>query len=320
MNLIKVSIFFVIITMPFMLTSYTSARNLQSKAQLSQYYQNIVNNATDDAASVIRTSSDRTASGGEALEIDAEEVTKAFLDIYCGGFNAFTVTDRTRVSQYIMAVLILDYDGFYIYGAREVFDGSGQRKIQPILSEKQPFAYNDGAYSYQVTMGTSLTVIDNATLSRYDGEWSILASYHGAGTFESFEEWRNQIINTSVTNALEQTVTLHNRYTAELGCIYDFYLPLGEDNRLTTVTNEVGIIAFVQGQPLGGGEYLEMMALGQGAVVKEKPVDGYVDVAGQLYYCAEATVHVHTDTLHKILSSGEAAALEGYYPCYMLGK
>ena len=319
MNLTRIALVFVLISVPFMMISHIRTEALQKSLQTTWQYKRIINNAVDDGAQTLRRTAVAGAPGDMEIAVDPEEVVASFLASYHYGFNASSDTDRVRLDHHLTALLITDYDGFYIYGVREVFTKGGNRVLTHVLSEKQAYVYEDSSHLIHLTLGDRLRILDKHLMTEMEGIYAELALLPASVPSLGYELWRQQVVTRSLVEALERTVSLHNRYGRDLGLTYEFHLPLGSEDALAQSVKGPGVYAFVQGQPLGGGRYLEWMAFGQGSISLAEGVTGYKDSAGNLYYCDSSCSPTVTDPEVKKFSSGREAASEGFYPCYILG-
>lgn len=322
MNLTRMALIFLLITIPFMMISYMDTLALQKSEQAKQQYTELINNAINDGAIALQQTTEYIDSDGsnKHIYIDVEGVVDTVLNSYHYGFNAISPSDYIRLDQHLLALVIIGYDGFYIYGTREVTDPSGNKVLGPIISEKYFYTYEDSDYRMQVTLDDYVTVLDKHTLIESKGVIGEISALPTGITALAYEEQRLKVIRDTIASELSYTVSYHNRYTESLGVIYEFYLPLGNNNAWAGDIEDVGVMAFFQGHPLGGGQTLEMMAFSQGEVMLQDRVVGYIDVSGNPYYCDGTCTHVITDPEVKVFASAREAAMEGFYPCHMVGK
>lgn len=316
MNLTRLAILFVLITFPFTVISYVDVLALQKEAQLEIQYRHIINNAVSDARVALKQSANYRSEEGDAqvVTIDAEAVVQSFLETYHLGFNAHSRQDEIKVDQHILGLLVVAYDGYYIYGTQEVTDSDGNVVTRPVLSEKKPYLFEGANHVVQCTLGQEVTVINRLTWAIESGPVDGLSDLPPEITLSDFSDFRQGVITDVLTASMEQTVNVHNAYVAQLGMAYDFYLPRGEGSSLRQSISEVGLMVFVQGHPLGKGKYLDMTSFSQGQLKSEDKVTGYKDGSGQLYYCSDEH-HGHSDSVIKIFSNAREAAGEGYWPC-----
>ncbi len=319
MNLTRISLVFILIVLPFMFVSYGDAWALQKREQVRQQSTLIINNACSDGTTTLKTTATRI-DGEKQLMLNAQEVVHSFLTSYHYGFNALGKGDKIKLDQHLLALVVIGYDGFYVYGTKEVTEPSGQVVKRPILSEKIPYVHEDSEYLLKVTLDNYVTVLQKSTLKESRGDIGSVSMLPRGITPSDYKEIRQRIIRDRVTEALRQTTSVHSRYAADLGMSYDFYVPLGKGDSWSNALEDVGLMVFVQGYPLGNGQYLDMMTFNQGNILVQKRTTGYMDSSGEFYYCSDDCTHPKADPEIKVFANDEEAAMEGYYPCHMLNK
>lgn len=320
MNLTRIALIFALIALPFSVITYISTLSIQQQEQVEMQYRSVINNAVKDGVVALKQSAKNVDAGHDtkAVKVNPQEVVTTFLAAYHYGFNAKSVTDRTRLNQYVLALVVLDYDGFYLYSTKAVTNPSGKQVLKPMLSEKMPYLYEENGYALKATLGDEVTVLNTGLWTETQGDISTLQDLPPDIDAMDYGVKRQQIIRDSLTDALETAVNNHNLYGAQLGGSYEFYLPLGDGSAITQSVNDVGIMVFIQGYPMGGGRYLDMNTFAKGRILQTKSLPGYRDGGGNLYYCDEG--HSHGDTQIKTFSSAEEAAREGFWPCHYVGK
>lgn len=322
MNLTRLAIIFALITIPFSVITYVTTLAIQQEEQIEVQYRTVINNAVKDGTVMVKLSAEGVSGtgGSKAISINPEEVVEAFLASYHYGFNAKSITDRVRLNQYVMAILVLDYDGFFIYGTREVQEPSGSRVLKHVLSEKKPYLYEEGDYVVKVNLGDHVSVLNTSVWTEELGPIDDILDLPPEIDPLDYDDFRQRVIKDSLEAALAEGVNGHNRYADQLGVTYDFYLPLGDGSALSKSVKDVGMMVFVQGYPMGGGRYLDMSSFATGNILARKVIPGYQDGSGDLYYCEGGHSHSITDTQVRTFGSPEEAASEGYWPCHLLGK
>ncbi len=311
-----------LITFPLTIISYVDVLALQKQEQLEVQYRHIINNAVKDGTVALKMTADYGSDHGDsvAVAIDAEEVIQSFLATYHLGFNAHSKEDKIRTDQHILGLIVVAYDGYYVYGTRKVTDATGSIIRRPILSEKKPYLFEGANHSVRLTLGDDVTVINKTTWVVESKAIDTIVDLPPEIVLGDFSEFRQRVITNVMIDSLNQTVNVHNAYATQLGMTFDFYVPLGEGSALRQSITDVGLMVFVQGHPLGRGKYLDMTSFNQGQIVSRKSVPGYQDGVGNLYYCTDSVSHVHGDPVLKTFSGAEEAASEGYWSCHHLGK
>lgn len=346
MNLTKFAVLFVIISLPFYFISNMSIREIDQRMQLENNYRRIVTNAVDDGSLALRLYAKESYddSAKKQIKVDAQEVMNAFLSSYEYGCKAIGESDKIRVHQSILAVVIVAYDGYYIYSTNEVIDQvSGAVSYRQVLSEKTPYIYREGAQSVRMTLDHQVSVIrrgidpiDGALWPEVTGtiEETRVADCLPAGlTITNYDSVRTYTITSAIEEALELATRQHNAYTGLMGMSYQFHLPVYDNDQMGRNLQDVGLIAFVQGQAVGKGHYLEMTSFNQSSVLVGDRYRGYeeVDPSGgpsTFYFCHDHCSHDHKNTkdpsrtnqLVEVFATKEEAASQGFWPCKYIGK
>ncbi len=168
MNLTKFAIVFVIISLPFYFISDLGIRQIAHAKMLRDQYETIINNAIDDGTMALKlyTEESHDDASRKDIDVDVEEVVNAFLESYHRGFNTGSELDEIHVDRYILALIVVVYDGYYIYGTKEVEDMvSGDTHYRQLLSDKKAFLYRDGDYSIRMTLDDYVTVLNTDPLA-----------------------------------------------------------------------------------------------------------------------------------------------------------
>lgn len=282
--------------------------------------------------------------------------------------SGVTKNAKVEIENYIPAIILVGYDGFYIYSAELIDD-----EIKYVFKPKIPYTYEENDMIINFTLDNYVTIYNK---SMYVPESSrVYEGYlHNAGTYESdredydgytreqllqstnnlsliidkfdiynfpaflkgaditndykFDEKGNMIADASdfhkkrretivnlITQALTEEVNEHNRYATMLGVEYVFSIPeISKDEWINSI-DDVSILAFIQGIPIGIDEYYNNYALGGTRIVRAKDI--YVaKVDGIMCYHKETCEHVQDfGNVEEILLSKEEAAEKGYYWC-----
>lgn len=153
------AIIFIIIMLPLSIV----CRNIISKKNLNlrdeTRYNNIIDNATYDAVSQILEVSEELGYG-KNIPI-TENVAMAAIDRFFNTLNVNfnlpinDVTGQNYFNQYIPAVIIVGYDGIYVYSCEETANGF-QFKLKPKIP-----------YSYTHVFSNGQTMLMNFTLDNF---------------------------------------------------------------------------------------------------------------------------------------------------------
>lgn len=310
---------------------------------------NAIDTATNDAIDQIITANgagfDYDSEFGDVINITpalAQEAINTFFSTMAINFNlSFKDTDSVSVygdstesyiqnyfSTYIPAVVVIAYDGFYVYGQQQSESGYYGYK----LSTKIPYTYTstDG-YTVGYTLGediylyidgvcysgrlegNTLSEIESAYNADFGGEsydtstvasltnnmseilyslktkdrktignellptssdTNFLQDYQKDNknnyTVGKFHENRRKVIIQIISDTLKEQMNIQNHYADLVGCTYDFGLPeISEDDWINSI-DDISIMSFVQGIPVGTADstYYNSYALGGSRIVE----------------------------------------------------
>lgn len=307
---------------------------------------NAIDTATNDAIDQIIAVSgfDYDNEFGNVINITpalAQESINTFFSTMAINYNLpFKTSDKVSVygdstgsyiqnyfSTYIPAVVVIAYDGFYVYGQQQ--DSNGYYGYK--LSTKIPYTYTssngytigytlgediylyiDGACYSGRLQGNTLKEIEKAynidfsdgnydtsavasltnnmseilySLAKKDGktignellptssDTNFLQDYQKDNknnyTVGKFHENRRKVIIQIISDTLKEQMNIQNHYADLVGCTYDFGLPeISEDDWINSI-DDISIMSFVQGIPVGNadGIYYNSYALGGSRIV-----------------------------------------------------
>lgn len=310
---------------------------------------NAIDTATNDAIDQIITANgagfEYDSEFGDVINITpalAQEAINTFFSTMAINFNlSFKDTDNVSAygdstesyiqnyfSTYIPAVIVIAYDGFYVYGQRQNENGYYGYK----LSTKIPYTYTStdgytvgytlgediylyidgvcysgrlqgntlseiesaysadfGSESYDTSTVASLTnnmseilyslktkdrkTIGNELLPT-SGDTNFLQDYQKDNknnyTVGKFHENRRKVIIQIISDTLKEQMNIQNHYADLVGCTYDFGLPeISEDDWINSI-DDISIMSFVQGIPVGTADstYYNSYALGGSRIVE----------------------------------------------------
>ena len=87
-------------------------------------------------------------------------------------------------------------------------------------------------------------------------------------TVSAFNIKRREVIINTIVTTLDEKINNHNRYADMMGVTYDFYLPEIDDAEWINAVDDVSVMAFMQGIPIGTDSYYNSFALGGSRIVK----------------------------------------------------
>lgn len=223
---------------------------------------------------------------------------------------------QKHLMTYIPAVLVIDYDGYWIYAILEYEKSNGEIVYQHSWRSKKPYAYSDqNGNTINFTLDSYIRAYDSQErewIAGYQSDLQNISNISLLKDEKSFEEQRRSTIISSIQNDLAYFINKHNEYATRYGISYTFKLPLIDQEEWTNSINDIGMVAFIQGIPIGE-KFYNNYAFASGRLIKKKEIYGAIDDAtGYKYYFNNSCNFPYR--IEEVFSSEKEAAAEGYYP------
>lgn len=355
MRIIEWAIIFVLLSFPFFWVSSLRADNRMQTVVLEQRYNAVLRTAAQDGAAVLGGNElPRYEAGypsGKFFRVDQEAGLEALLHTLYVNFHVEDdpVGQRTLLT-YIPAIAVIDYDGYYLYGAQDWVEdneanneGKNEGRISYGWYPKKPYVYTDAAgLGYSFTLDGGFTVFDRSAgtfqSSRYEdiadeniGDEDItnedvvdediadedvvdeIAGNEGKlfSNKEQLEAVRRTAIVQSIERDLQDLIARHNELAAQIGVNYVFTLPVIGGEDWNNTIDDSGMLVFLQGIPIGD-RYYNNFAFGGGRLQKREPVFGGVNRQTGVKYAYPEGCMGDYKTEETFANEREAAA-KGYF-------
>lgn len=401
MKLQHYAIVFLIIILPFSIMCRSKMTNYGLMLKDQVRLNNVIDSATQDALDMLIELNDefQMLYFNERFDITqtlAKESVKSFFQTMAINFNMPYVEGSTEsyFSMYVPAIVIIGYDGFFIYSVNESASGFAYQ-----MSPKIPYAYFDEESGTLVhfTLGNYVTLFTNSmvyqgeltcdygdeALKKYqefedgfDGygltseelmtyiadlttDMSVIIEaldqcYPTTDLFPSFlkaqgnsgdpsiipltrdydrtdtppskfHEIRRQTIIKLISDTLREEINEHNTYAKMFGSNYSFALPEIAGDEWRNSINDISVMSFIQGMPIGTNQYYNNYALSGSRIIQSDYYYGTrenVSGTDKTYYHSYdcpliADFHTGDSDCHvdNIFITREQAAENGYYPC-----
>lgn len=314
MKLIDLIIIFVLITMPFQMLEELKSDYIDQAAFKRIEMNRIIDTAAIDGAAVLIKSSDK-----EHIEIDKDKCISTFYNTLLINLNILDDDyAKAKIMAFIPVIAIVDYDGFYLLTQETYKDETGYEEIKPIWQPKEYYTYKSGQYVYGFTLDDEVTIFDTSNKKLYKGKQKDLKNVISADLLQDeviFDQVRRRTIIEALQNKISYYMNHHNEIAKEYGVTYKFSLPTIENDDWARTVDDIGILAFFQGMPIGiDGKYYNCYALGGAQVMKSDRYYVQVDTGSGLPYYHREDCPLLTDK-SRSYNSPEQCALEGAFPC-----
>ncbi|MCJ8012530.1 hypothetical protein MUG84_12395 [Paenibacillus sp. KQZ6P-2] len=320
MKITDFSIVFAVIFVPLFLLSGFQVRDQQTVQYLEMKYVTALRTAVQDGASVLNTNEKQEWETGygssKFFRADKELAVAIFYrSLYANLGIEEDISAQQALDYYIPAIAVVDYDGYYIYADEEFKGKDNETLIKHIWSPKKPYTYSDDSGNLvRFTLDNAVEVYDHHSSNWIQGLQRELKDSTGVPLIaqsELFEQVRRSTIVRTIEDDLANVINRHNEYAAKNGVSYDFTLPSITGEEWNNSINDIGLIAFIQGIPVGK-DYINNYALGGGRLVKKPDIYAGSDpVTGIRYFergnCRSGLI------VEETFSSAREATANGYF-------
>lgn len=309
----------VLILLPFFVIQQIELETQRKTLLTELRYDAALDAAVDDAARALVINADQQQEAqyesDKRIAVNKEEAIATFYrTLYMNFGIAGDTIAQGVLNRYIPTVIIIGYDGFTVYAEEEFVNASGETEMRPVWGPKKPYAYVDRAgNSLSFTLDEHVLAYEAASRTWHEGLRSDLrqeAAIPLLGDPAGFEQIRRSTIVNAIQEELAYRINRHNEYAARNGVAYTFTLPMISEDEWANTINDIGVMAFVQGVPMGSKVY-NNYALGGSRVLKKPVIVGAKKDGMKVYY--RRTCH-YPYPIEETFSSEKAAALKGYMP------
>jgi hypothetical protein len=320
MKITRFVIIFCLILLPFFIVNNINISHNRKHQILETRYNHAIDTATQDAAKALITNASQSAEAQyefqKRLRINKEEAAQTFFNSLYLNFNVFNdPVGQGVIQNYVPIILIVGYDGYYVYYMDEYTNAIGQKELKHVWSPKKPYAHADqNGNTFAFTLDDFVTVNRNADQKWFEGFRGEIASTAGISLLndaQTFDQVRRASIVNAIQKDLEYYINKYNNYAKRIGVAYTFTLPLISQEQWNNTVNDVGVLSFVQGIPMGE-KYYNNYALGGSRLVKKPVYNGIIANGRKYYYSTNSCTSTFTTV--EIFTTEKDAASSGYIP------
>lgn len=324
MKIIDWAIIFVLLVSPALWLGSLHTDHIREMNRLNIRYTTALKTSVQDGGQALNRNElqrfENSYGSDKWMRADKEQALAAFLQTLYVNFGvADDLVGQQALLAFIPAVVVMDYDGYYVYAARLGPDYDQESSLMHRWGDKKPYVYADaGGNSIAFTLDRYITVYDAAENRWLSGRQDELKDQTIIPLLQDdseFEAVRRSAIVHSIEQDLEQAIQLHNDHAARQGIHYTFTLPTISQEEWSNTLDDVGILAFLQGIPVGD-RYYNNYALGGGRLIRSQAILGFADsVTGMKYYERESCDPVANRRyqIQEVFASEQAAAAKGYF-------
>lgn len=328
MRITDLAILFIAIFFPFFILINMHAENMTDSVFVEMKYSAGLRAAVQDGGEMLNVNETQSEEAGydslKRFRADKERALYTFSNtLYINMGIQEDPEAQAALWWYIPALAIVDYDGYYIFAMQTYSGADGEEVYHHVWSPKIPYAYSDGeGNSIHFTLDNQVEVFNGSRRLWYSGLQAELAGGTGVSLIDHSENFE-EIRRITIVNAIQEDLTLHinrhNTLAMQNGISYRFSYPLIPQEDWVNTIDDIGMMAFVQGIPIGD-RYYNNYALGGGRMVKSPLYYGGVETSTGMKYVYRSTCAYPYDVREVFSDRKEAAAL-GYreQSCYNEG-
>ncbi|WP_322906725.1 hypothetical protein [Paenibacillus campi] len=320
MKIINWAVIFVLILLFVFVINSLDQQNNRVNLQLQIRYNKAVDTATQDAANALMNNTSQPQESQyestKQTRINKEAAADTFLRTMYLNFNvAHDHIGQQVLNGYIPALIVIGYDGYYIYQFESYRNEAGETEFRHVWSPKKTYTYTDQQHNiYAFTLDDYVTIrlaADGKWLHGFRSELQEQAQMKLLDDEHTFDAIRRTTIVNALQNDLAHTINRYNADAKRYGVSYTFTVPYIPQQDWNNTINDAGVLAFVQGIPLGT-QYYNNYALGGAKIVKTDTFTGIVAEGRKYYFSTRSCQSPYAAA--EMFTSAKEAAEKGYFP------
>jgi hypothetical protein len=323
--MINWGIVLVLILLPFFVVNRLEVKAQRMTLLAELRYDAALDAAVDDAAQALLVNVDQQQEARydsvKRVRVNKEEAIATFYrTLYTSmGIGDDAITQQV-LNRYIPVVVVIGYDGFFVYAEEEFQNSAGRTELRPVWGSKKPYAYADSqGNSLAFTLDDYVTAYEAGSRTWREGLRSEIGTSSSISLLQDpvlFEQTRRNTIVHAIQDELAYRINRHNQFISRVGVSYTFTLPTISQEEWNNTVDDVGVVAFVQGIPMGNKTY-NNYALGGSRVMRKPVIVGALQGSRKVYYRTDCP---YAYPVQETFPDEKAAALKGYNPLSCLNQ
>lgn len=319
MKITDFALLFTALFLPLSIILGMHSGNMQDIRLLEMKYAGALRTAVQDGAVMLNFNETQSLEAGyessKRFRADKERALAAFSQtLYLNLGIQDDVQAQNALWWYMPVITVMDYDGYYIYAMESMSGEDGQELMKHVWSPKIPYIYTDSAGNVvHFTLDRRVEAFHQQSGAWYAGWQHELTGLSGIALLNEsvlFDEIRRRTIVNAVQKDLAFYINRHNEIASRNGLSYRFSLPVIPQEEWVNTVDDIGLMAFIQGIPVGD-RYYNNYALGGGRLVKNPDYYGAVDpVTGMKYFYRSDCSYPYE--VRNVFESPRKAAEAGY--------
>ncbi|CAH1207708.1 hypothetical protein PAECIP111893_02761 [Paenibacillus plantiphilus] len=318
MKPLSILLFFLIVAIPLAFIHDTKQTFHDGNESMYKLYSDAFQSAVDDTSYYLsqleaqQNKSNIHYAGAKKLGFGEEALGVFYHNLAMKFGVGGNSVERQNLMMHIPAMVFLHYDGYVLVTLE---DPSG-KELRPVIWPIRPYTYKlSNGNTVYFTLDEHAVVYNKPANQFVKGKHNELAAQLGAGFGQLsdelvFKQIRQNAIASNLEKDLAGAVNRHMELVRRMGLNIKFSLPRGLNEQSF---QNVGMIAFMQGYPLPGGERLDAFSYGGGAVVQRKQLIGVFDSVSQQFKAYPNTCAPIGLNTVEVFYDPEEAASKGYF-------
>ncbi|WDV46957.1 hypothetical protein PV797_04465 [Clostridiaceae bacterium M8S5] len=285
MKLTDLAIIFVILAFPFILLLKFKSNDMESLLYKKTILNRVIDTAIEDGTALLVEIGD-----DKKIRLCKNRAVQSFYNTLFINLGILgDEINQQKIKCYIPVIAIIDYNGIYILSNEEYADIQDNKLIKQTWKAKKTYSKASGDYVVNFTLGKEVTINNTANGKLYKNTYNNLKGVGNISFIDDdtlFEKVRMRTIIETIKRELNYAINNHNDIARQFGISYNFTLPVIKEEDWYNTINDVSMLVFIQGFPMGiRGKKYNNFALGGAKVVK--PVIYYIQtnaISGIKYY------------------------------------
>lgn len=321
MKLTSFAVIFIIIISPFLFINVQSSKAAIEDQKLRVYYDNIIDNAIQDAAFILSQYTHEGFSNARQIAADT------FFDSLYYSFNSYAnPSSKARIDACVPVLVFLEKEGFYLYALNPYENSSGQAEVRHTWFSVQHYIGEtlSDRFIVRYTLDEDVYIYDKMDKAFLQGNYQEFKDkILFFNDIKTFENLRIAAVKNSVQKGIMLYINQYNQWASGKSLYVSLEFPSIDDSDWKRALTDEGILVFAQGFPVLSGKNYKHYALGGARVIRKAPITGY-SWQELLYYCRIDCGHYLNTVLTDpdfdresiiYFSDDYEAARNGYFPC-----
>jgi hypothetical protein len=320
MKITNWAIIFVIIFVPFVVHMSIKKEMIKAAEENTSHYDRALQVAVQDSAKALLHNVQQEYESGYGSEkftkANRSEAVKTFFKSLSINFNVENeAIGQGVLKSYVPVVAVVDYKGLYVYAIDEYKNQRQETVMEHVEMPLIPFSYTD-------EKGNILSFTLDDYVVAYDKEqnkWAEGFREEINSTLDipllndaaQFENVRRQTILDIVQEQLEYYINRHNTYAKQFGVTYTFTLPILSGEDWENTIDDIGVISFLQGIPIGRVQEYNNYSLSGSRITKREDIYGTTINGIKYYFREDCNFNYQVD---EVFANRKEAAVKGYMP------